>query len=138
MKVIRNAIWFFPIGFFLTFFCLMLGVMWCITIVGIPFGKRYFELSQVAICPFDYVVRTDFSSNKPANIVWLIFGGLRVAIFFGMLGTLLHMTIIGIPFGKECYKLASFSFAPFGVVTENTRDVVTCEKTFLAKERIKL
>lgn len=48
------------------------------------------------------------------NIFWLIFGGLVLGILWGLAGLLLCITIIGIPFGIQCFKIASFVFTPFG------------------------
>lgn len=48
------------------------------------------------------------------NIIWLIFGGLGGAISWFLAGCLWSITIIGIPIGKQCFKLASMSLAPFG------------------------
>ena len=55
------------------------------------------------------------------NIVFFVFGGF--VIFFGYVlgGILLCLTIVGIPFGFQCFKLAGGVFAPFG------RDVVETE-----------
>jgi uncharacterized membrane protein YccF (DUF307 family) len=52
--------------------------------------------------------------NFLGNILWLIFGGLFSAIgyFFG--GLLLCFTIIGIPFGIQCFKIAGLVLMPFG------------------------
>ena len=55
------------------------------------------------------------------NIFWLILGGIVVAVWYLLGGILLCLTIIGIPFGLQCFKLASFSLTPFGreIVNEN-------------------
>ena len=49
-----------------------------------------------------------------ANIIWFIFGGLWLGLAWAVLGALLCITIIGIPFGVQCFKAAALSFAPFG------------------------
>ena len=49
-----------------------------------------------------------------ANIFWVIFTGLPMAITNALVGLVLCITIIGIPFGKQYFKLAALSFAPFG------------------------
>ena len=56
------------------------------------------------------------------NILFFIFGGF--VIFFGYLlgGIVLCLTIIGIPFGIQCFKLAGGALAPFGRVV---RDIET-------------
>ena len=48
------------------------------------------------------------------NIIWLILGGFIVVIAYLLGGILLCVTIIGIPFGIQCFKLAGLAFMPFG------------------------
>ena len=48
------------------------------------------------------------------NIIWFIFGGLISGLLLLLLGALLCVTIIGIPLGVQCFKVAVLSFAPFG------------------------
>ena len=52
--------------------------------------------------------------NLLLNIVWLVFGGFIVVIAYLLGGLLLCVTIIGIPFGIQCLKLAGLALAPFG------------------------
>lgn len=114
MKFIGNLIWFIfggligAIGYFL------LGVIWCITIIGIPFGKQCFKLAKLALSPFGKKVNSNFGKHPIANIIWLIFGGLEMALAYVLTGAIFCITIIGIPFGKQCFKLASLSAVPFG------------------------
>ena len=49
-----------------------------------------------------------------SNIIWILFGGLWLALLWGVCGVLLCITIVGIPFGVQCFKLAKLSFAPIG------------------------
>lgn len=52
--------------------------------------------------------------NLLLNVIWLIFGGFIVVIAYLLGGLLLCLTIIGIPFGIQCFKLAGLAVAPFG------------------------
>jgi uncharacterized membrane protein YccF (DUF307 family) len=52
--------------------------------------------------------------NLLLNIVWLILGGFIVVLAYFLGGILLCITIIGIPFGIQCFKLAGLALAPFG------------------------
>ena len=52
--------------------------------------------------------------NLLLNVIWLIFGGFIVVIAYLLGGILLCLTIIGIPFGFACFKLAGLALAPFG------------------------
>ncbi len=48
------------------------------------------------------------------NLIWLVLGGFVVVIAYLLGGLLLCITIIGIPFGLQCFKLAGLAFSPFG------------------------
>ncbi len=48
------------------------------------------------------------------NIIWLVFCGFASGLYYLIAGLLLCLTIIGIPLGKQLFKLASVSFWPFG------------------------
>lgn len=52
--------------------------------------------------------------NLLLNLVWLILGGIMVALAYLLGGIILCLTIIGIPFGIACFKLAGLALAPFG------------------------
>ena len=56
--------------------------------------------------------------NLLGNILWLVFGGLAIAVEYFIGGLVLCLTIIGIPFGRQHFKLMSLAFTPFG------RDIV--------------
>jgi uncharacterized membrane protein YccF (DUF307 family) len=48
------------------------------------------------------------------NILWFVFGGFIVSLAYILGGLLLCFTIIGIPFGIQCFKLSLLGLAPFG------------------------
>ena len=52
--------------------------------------------------------------NFIANIIWVILGGIITFIGWAVIGALLCITIIGIPAGKQCFKFARLTLAPFG------------------------
>ena len=114
MKTIGNILWLITVGFvgFLSYAAL--GLVWCITIVGRPFGKQSFKLAGLMLWPFGKDVKTDFDKHPIANIIWILLGGLELAVCFLAVGLVLYITIIGIPFGKQCMKLAKLSLIPFG------------------------
>ena len=49
-----------------------------------------------------------------SNIIWILFGGIWLALLWGICGIILCVTIVGIPLGVQCFKAAKLSFAPFG------------------------
>lgn len=120
MKTIGNILWFIFGGFFSTIGWLLSGIIWCITIIGIPYGKQCFKYAKLTIGPFKKEV--DYGGgifSSIANIIWLIFFGWEMAIGYCIVGLIWCITIIGIPFGKQFFKLAKLSLAPFGAKVEN-------------------
>lgn len=52
--------------------------------------------------------------NLLGNLIWLVFGGLAAAIGYIFGGFILCLTIVGIPWGLQCFKLATVVLWPFG------------------------
>ena len=48
------------------------------------------------------------------NFIWFIFGGLFMGLGWAIIGAIAFITIFGIPWGRSCFMLATFSFFPFG------------------------
>lgn len=114
MKTLGNILWLLLTGFWLGISYALLGLIWCITIIGIPFGKQCFKLAGLIFWPFGKDVDLNFAKHAILNILWIIFGGLGLCIGFFFSGILWCITIIGIPFGKQCFKFAKLSLMPFG------------------------
>lgn len=64
--------------------------------------------------------------NLLGNIIFFIFGGFLIALGYVLGGILLCLTIIGIPFGIQCFKLAGGVLAPFG---REVRDINSPDST---------
>lgn len=118
MKTIGNILWLLLTGLVSAIGYCFLGLVWCITIIGIPFGKQCFKLAQLMLWPFGRTVNANFGKHAILNVIWIIFGGFGLAIGFVFAGLLWCITIIGIPFGKQCFKFAKLSLMPFGAVIE--------------------
>ena len=88
------------------------------TIIGIPFAIQTFKIGLLCLWPFGSTVRESNSPTGciriPLNLLWLFFGGLWACIMHLFFGILLCITIIGIPWGKQHFKMAGLSLAPFG------------------------
>lgn len=113
MRAIGNILWFLLTGLWTGLGYFLLGILWCITIVGIPFGLQSFKFAKLSFFPFGKEIMR--SSKHPImNVIWFILGGFFLCLSFILLGILWCITIIGIPFGKQCFKFAKLSFAPFG------------------------
>ena len=114
MKTIANIIWFILEGFWMFLWYLFVGIILCITIIGIPFGKQCFKIARYSLAPFGKTVKPDFGKHPFANILWLIVFGCETAVWSFIVGTILCITIIGIPLGKKCYDYGLLVLCPFG------------------------
>ena len=114
MKFIGNLFWFLIVGIGSALGWLLLGIIWCVTVIGIPFGLQCFKFAGLTLFPFGKNVATRFSSHPIANIIWFILGGFGLMIGYLVAGVIWCVTIIGIPFGLQCFKMAKLAAAPFG------------------------
>lgn len=117
MTFIGNIIWFVFGGFIHALGWFLSGVLWSITIIGIPYGRQCFKMAKLQLAPFGKKV-VDEKGGSPfyfiANIIWIIFFGWELALANLISALLFAITIIGIPFAKQSLKLAVLSFMPFG------------------------
>lgn len=122
MAFIGNLLWFiFGGGIIFGLSWLIIGAIWCVTIVGIPIGIGCFRVAGFAFFPFGKeLVPAELVGEKRiigtglVNFLWCIFSGLWLAIGHAVIGLAQCLTIVGIPFGMANFKLASVSFAPLG------------------------
>ncbi|NLZ25338.1 MAG: YccF domain-containing protein [Clostridiales bacterium] len=114
MRVIGNIFWFIFIGLLSAIGWTISGILLCITIIGIPFGKQCFKIAWAVMFPFGKEIRTNFEKHSIGNILWIIFFGWELALSYIVAGVVFCITIIGIPFGKQCFKLVKLAIAPMG------------------------
>lgn len=115
MTFLGNLLWFLFGGLIGGLGWTLAGCLWCITIVGIPVGLQCFKFAGLAFFPFGKeIVYGGGTFSVLVNIIWLLLSGLELAIGYVVLGCLWCITIVGIPFGKQCFKLAKLALMPFG------------------------
>ena len=118
MALLGNIIWIVFGGFFIFLGYLWGGLVLCVTIIGIPLGIQCFKLSLFALLPFGSDTRltgTGLSGcNLILNIIWLIFGGIVIILNHLFWGLLFAITIIGLPFAKQHFKMIKLALTPFG------------------------
>lgn len=116
MKLLGNIIWFVFGGLIEAILWTFFGLVWSITIIGIPVGKQCFKMAEMQLAPFGkkVVEKSNSSINLIANIIWILFFGWELAIVNLISAGLFAITIIGIPFAKQSLKLAYLSLVPFG------------------------
>jgi len=118
MKIIGNIIWLIFGGLVTAIEYIVASVALMITIIGIPFGLQSLKLALLELWPFGAEIRT--RPGQPGclstvmNIIWLFVGGVWIFLTHIFFGILLGITIIGIPFAKQHFKLAHLALTPFG------------------------
>ncbi|OFX89229.1 MAG: hypothetical protein A2W99_02080 [Bacteroidetes bacterium GWF2_33_16] len=118
MNLIGNVIWLVFGGIIIAIEYFIGSFIMIITIVGIPFGIQTIKLGILALWPFG---KTTVQSSRSGgclyilfNIIWILFGGIWIALTHLVFGLILLITIIGIPFGLQHFKLAALALTPFG------------------------
>ncbi len=118
MSLIGNIIWIIFGGIESAIGYISAGIVLCCTIVGIPFGLQLFKIGLLALCPFGQEARVSTGNNgclsTLLNLVWICTGGICIALIHLFFGLLLCITIVGIPFGLQHFKLMGLAFTPFG------------------------
>ena len=119
MRILGNILWIIFGGFFSALGWWIAGCLWCITVVGIPVGVQCFKLSAISLNPFGKEIRYEGGAMSfLLNVFWFIFSGIELALENFLIGLILCITIVGIPFGKQFFKIAKLSLRPFGAVVE--------------------
>ena len=119
LRAIGNVLWFLLAGLWLALGYALAGIVLCITIIGIPFGIQAFKLAGFTVWPFGKtVMRTPDGGVLEVvfNILWLVLFGWAIFLSHLVAGVVLCITIIGIPFGIQAFKLSVFALWPFGRV----------------------
>ena len=115
MKTLGNILWFLLGGFISGLSWVLWGALWCITIIGIPYGVQCFKFAQLSFWPFGReVVYQGGAVSFIVNVLWFLFGGFAMAVMNCLFGLLWCVTIVGVPFGLQFFKIAKLSLAPFG------------------------
>jgi uncharacterized membrane protein YccF (DUF307 family) len=123
MNILGNLIWLIFGGIIIAIEYFIGSIILMVTIIGIPFGLETLKMGALAIWPFGRDTRVHPRASGCVyilmNVLWLICGGIWIALTHAMFGLLLCITIIGIPFGLQHFKLTAIALNPFG------RDIVS-------------
>ena len=118
MSLLGNVIWLIFGGLATAIEYFLSSIVLFITIVGIPFGLQTMKLGVLALWPFGRKVEPIQGGSgclyTLMNVIWIVFGGLIICVSHLIFGLLLCITIIGIPFGRQHFKLARLALTPFG------------------------
>ncbi len=118
MNILLNIIWFVFGGVMIAIEYAISSVLMMLTIIGIPFGLQTLKLAVVALWPFGTkIVDGGWPSGCLAglmNVIWWFVGGIPIALTHLGWGLLFSITIIGLPFGLQHFKLMQLALFPFG------------------------
>lgn len=114
LRVISNILWVIFGGLILMLLWAFIGVLFCVTIVGIPFGVQCFKAAKLSLAPYGKKVVLNVGEHPVANVLWALIGGWGMALLYFFFGILNCITIIGIPKGIQCFKIMKLAFFPFG------------------------
>ena len=118
MSVFGNIIWLIVGGFLAGLGYIIGGIALCLTIVGIPFGIQTMKIGVATFAPFGREVQEIENANSVGNtifnMIWIILFGWEIALAHLVHGLLLAITIVGLPFAKQHFKLIPLALLPFG------------------------
>ena len=116
MKTLGNIIWIIFGGLEWALALLFSGITLCFTIIGIPLGIQLFKMAGFVIWPFGrkLILKSIGGFKLFLNLLWAVLFGWVFALGFVLTGLIFCLTIIGIPFGSQYFKLASFIIMPLG------------------------
>ncbi len=123
MSFLGNIIWLVFGGIITSILWFAAGLLLCVTIIGIPFGIQCFKISSLVFWPFgrDVELGNFGAGGLLFNIIWLVLFGWEFAIVHIAWGLVFCITVIGIPFGLQHFKLAKLGFIPFGATIYSKR-----------------
>ncbi|WP_162163929.1 YccF domain-containing protein [Acholeplasma hippikon] len=114
MKTLLNIIWIIFGGLLMSLILFVLGIIFSITIIGLPIGLQLFKLSKLVLTPFGKNLNLGFDKHPLINIIWAILFGWELMIFCISIAAIYAITIIGIPFGIAWIKIGILTLCPFG------------------------
>ena len=118
MNFLGNILWFVLGGFIISLYYFLVGLFFCITIIGIPFGLQLIKLAGFALWPFGHDIQPGPNDggclSVLMNVIWILVGGIEIAMLHLTFGAVLCITIVGIPFGLQHFKMALLALVPFG------------------------
>ncbi len=120
MKTLGNILWLVFGGLIAAVLCFIQGVFCFISIIFIPVGFQYFKLGNFFLWPMgkEFKPESPTGFKTVVNIIWIILAGWEHFLIYGLVGCLFCITIIGIPFGKQYFKIARFILTPLGYTLE--------------------
>ena len=120
MRFLGNIFWFLLGGMIISLYYFIVGLLFCLTIIGIPFGAQLIKMAGFALWPFGKEVQAGPDDSGCLcilmNVIWILVGGIEIALTHLTCGIIFCITIVGIPLGIQHFKMTLLALAPFGKV----------------------
>ncbi len=118
MSLLGNILWLIFGGLIAGVGYIIGGLLFCLTIIGIPFGIQAMKIGVATLTPFgkEIVELEDANSTTRLilNVIWLVFFGWEIALAHAGSALVCAISIIGIPFALQHLKLIPLALLPFG------------------------
>ena len=118
MSLLGNIIWLIFGGFLSGVGYIVGGLSTCLTIIGIPFGLEAVKVGFATFTPFGREIKKDAAADSTLvqvlNVIWIVLFGWAIALNHLIWGAILAITIVGLPFAKQHFKLMVLALFPFG------------------------
>ena len=118
MSLLGNIIWLIFGGLIAGVGYIIGGLLFCLTIIGIPFGVQTMKIGVATLTPFGKEIVELENANSVTrlvlNVIWLVFFGWEIALAHAGSALVLAISIIGIPFALQHLKLIPLALLPFG------------------------
>ena len=118
MSLFGNIIWLIFGGFLAGLGYIIGGIALCLTIVGIPFGVQAMKIGVATFAPFGGEVQEFENAYSVGstifNMIWIILFGWEIAVAHLIHGIILAISIVGLPFAKQHFKLIPLALLHFG------------------------
>ena len=118
MSFVGNLVWLIFGGLIVGLGYIIGGLLLCLTIVGIPFGRQAIKLGRAMMSPFGREIveheRANSTLRLVFNVIWMLLFGWEIAMAHLASALILAITIVGLPFAKQHLKLVPLALLPFG------------------------
>ena len=118
MTLLGNVLWLVCGGLISGLGHIIAGICLCLTIIGIPFGYQEIKIGLATLAPFGTELVEYPDANSPLklvlNVIWIFTFGWLLALNHLFWAAILAITIVGIPFAMQHFKLIPLALFPFG------------------------
>ena len=119
MKLFVKILWLAISGIWMAIEFFVCGMILCIMVFSMDFGVQFYKFAGFVLNPFGKKIHVDFNSHPVYNTIWIILLGLASFILYMAMGLFWCITIVGVEYGKQCFRLAILFLMPFGATISN-------------------